>query len=271
VVTAGCGGDSSSLTAAEPTTGTGTTSTTATSSATATSATVPEASAKTVAARPGNGDSQWAKGLSTKNTITVSDTTLVARAKTASVKVFDSPTSSSPVGTLKNPLPSGGPLVLFVQEQRSGRIRVLLPVRPNESQGWVSASDVTLSQHHYRIVVSTGKHTLTVYSSGSVAMQVPVGLGTGGTPTPGGVFYIKELLRPSDPNGAYGPYAFGLSGYSPVLTDFGGGDGAIGIHGTNEPDSLGSNVSHGCIRMSNANITKMAKMLPLGVPVQITS
>jgi hypothetical protein len=56
-----------------------------------------------------------------------------------------------------------------------------------------------------------------------------------------------------------------------TLKNFGGGNGEIGIHGTNEPASLGKNVSHGCIRMSNTNITKLAGMLPLGVPVQIAN
>jgi len=60
-----------------------------------------------------------------------------------------------------------------------------------------------------------------------------------------------------------------LSGYSEVLFEFGGGDGQMGIHGTNDPTSLGRNVSNGCIRMSNAAITRLAKTLPLGVPVEI--
>ena len=84
-----------------------------------------------------------------------------------------------------------------------------------------------------------------------------------------GVAFLKELLKPSNPKGSYGPYAYGLSGYSNVLNEFLGGDGQIGIHGTNDPSSVGKNVSHGCIRMKNAAITKLAKMLPLGVPVQM--
>src|SRR4051812_11679181 len=100
-------------------------------------------------------------------------------------------------------------------------------------------------------------------------MTAKVGLGTSTTPTPGGVFFTEELLRPTDPGGAYGPYAYGLSGYSRVLNEFMGGDGQLGIHGTNDPSSLGRSVSHGCIRVSNATITTLAKMLPIGVPVQI--
>lgn len=211
----------------------------------------------------------WAAQLSTSDKITVSDTSLVAQSRVSTVKVYSSPTSSSLAGTLHNPLPSGAPLVFLVQERRSERLRVLLPLRPNGSQGWIRATDVTLFQHDYRMVISTGKHTLTLFKAGAVLLRIPVGLGTNGTPTPGGVFYTKELLRPSNPDGAFGPYAYGLSGYSEVLTSFLGGDGEIGLHGTNEPSSIGKNVSHGCIRLSNANITKLARLLPLGVPVQI--
>jgi lipoprotein-anchoring transpeptidase ErfK/SrfK len=67
----------------------------------------------------------------------------------------------------------------------------------------------------------------------------------------------------------YGPYAYPLSGYSEVLFSFGSGDGQMGIHGTNDPSSLGRSVSNGCIRMSNDAITKLARTLPVGVPVEV--
>ena len=44
----------------------------------------------------------------------------------------------------------------------------------------------------------------------------------------------------------------------------------IGIHGTNEPDSIGRTVSNGCIRVDNDVITEMASFLPLGTPVTIS-
>jgi lipoprotein-anchoring transpeptidase ErfK/SrfK len=88
-------------------------------------------------------------------------------------------------------------------------------------------------------------------------------------PTPTGLYYIAELMRQPDPSGPYGPYAFGLSAHSNVLYSFGGGAGEIGIHGTNEPGALGTDVSHGCIRISNAGIAALARLLPLGTPVEI--
>ena len=90
------------------------------------------------------------------------------------------------------------------------------------------------------------------------------------TPTPSGLYYITELLRQPDPTGVYGPYAFGLSAHSNVLNEFAGRDGILGIHGTNFPQGIGTNVSHGCIRMSNKAIRKLARTLPVGTPVRIT-
>jgi lipoprotein-anchoring transpeptidase ErfK/SrfK len=155
--------------------------------------------------------------------------------------------------------------------QRPGWEQVLLPVRPNGARGWVRARDVTLSAHDYWIVVGLSEHHLTVYENDTVLMSEPVGIGTGATPTPGGLFYTEDFVRLTDPAGPYGPYAYGLSGFSDVLTTFGGGPGQLAIHGTNDPAGIGHDVSHGCIRMSNAAIVKLASFLPRGVPVSITA
>ncbi len=171
---------------------------------------------------------------------------------------------------LAHPIESGSPLVFQVLNERDGWVEVLLPVRPNGSKGWVLGSTVELTRNQYRIEVDTGAHRLTVFENGRVRMEVPVAIGTGATPTPLGEFYLTELLQPPDPTGPYGTYAYGLSGYSETLQSFNGGDGVIGLHGTNDPSSLGTDVSHGCIRLANETITELAKILPLGTPVVIT-
>jgi lipoprotein-anchoring transpeptidase ErfK/SrfK len=43
----------------------------------------------------------------------------------------------------------------------------------------------------------------------------------------------------------------------------------IGLHGTSQPSSIGHDVSSGCIRLRNADITRLARLLPLGTPVRI--
>jgi lipoprotein-anchoring transpeptidase ErfK/SrfK len=54
-----------------------------------------------------------------------------------------------------------------------------------------------------------------------------------------------------------------------VLSSFGGGPGQIGLHGTDDAASIGSAASHGCVRMTNDDITALAQLLPLGTPITI--
>ncbi|MDY7104175.1 MAG: L,D-transpeptidase family protein [Actinomycetota bacterium] len=195
---------------------------------------------------------------------------LIATATTAttSVDVLAEP-GGAVTTTLANPTATGAPLTFLAVDHTGDWLQVLVPVRPNGTTGWVSTADVDLARTHLRVEVRLSDHRLTVYEGDRPVLREPIGVGTTDTPTPGGLYFLTELLRPPDPDGPYGHYAFGLSGYSETLTSFGGGDGVIGIHGTNDPDSLGEDVSHGCIRISNDAIDAMASLLPLGTPVQI--
>jgi lipoprotein-anchoring transpeptidase ErfK/SrfK len=202
-------------------------------------------------------------------TAAASDAALVASAVPAQVQVYASASEDEPTTVLDNPNENGAPLVFLVEEQQGDWLKVLLPIRPNGSTGYVKAADVTLAENPYSIDVKLAEHRLVVTKGDEVIADEPIGVGTSSTPTPGGKYYLKELLQPPDPNGAYGPYAYGLSGFSNELEEFNGGDGVIGIHGTNEPELIGTDVSHGCIRMSNEAISALAAELPLGTPVHI--
>ena len=195
----------------------------------------------------------------------------MAEALTARVPVFSDAALANEVNRLDNPTEVGGPLVFLVKTQQpaSDAVEVYLPVRPNGSTGWVNDTDVRLVENAYRIKIDLSDHRLTLYERNVEVLIEPVGLGKADVPTPGGIFFIKELLQPPNPHGPYGPYAYGLSGFSTVLTDFAGGDGVIGIHGTNDPSSVGKDSSHGCIRMHNDAIKDLVAVLPLGTPVEI--
>ena len=197
--------------------------------------------------------------------------TIVAHARTDDVVARAAPTEQAGVvAELANPTDRGGPLVFrAVGPPLDGWLEVQLPVRPNGTTGWIPLDDVELSVNPYRVEVDADAHRLTIYHHGRVKLSTAVAIGTGDTPTPLGEFYLVELLRPRDPNGIYGSYAYGLSGYSDTLQSFNGGNGVIGIHGTNRPDLLGQDVSHGCIRVANPTIEGMARFLPLGTPVSI--
>lgn len=147
--------------------------------------------------------------------------------------------------------------------------RVLLPIRPNGSTGWVQSSDVEVTGIDYQIVIHLRAFRLDLFEGRQLRRSMPIGVGTDQTPTPGGEYYIKELLKPPDPNTVYGDYVFGLSGFSNVLTSWPQG-GVLGIHGTNDPaHSIGHQVSHGCIRLTNQDIDQLAGLLPLGTPLEV--
>jgi len=150
-------------------------------------------------------------------------------------------------------------------------VRVYLPTRPNGSIGWVKRRAVKLYTNRYRLVVHLRAHRLQLWRERHLLAAYPVAVGTRSMPTPRGLFYVVELLQPSNPGGTYGPFSFGLSAHSNVLQTFAGGDGRVGLHGTNEPGLIGSSVSHGCIRLRNAAVRRLAKILPLGTPVYIRS
>jgi lipoprotein-anchoring transpeptidase ErfK/SrfK len=95
-----------------------------------------------------------------------------------------------------------------------------------------------------------------------------VGIGTGETPTPVGTFYLAGLFKPPDTTTVYGVSIYTLSGFSEVLTNWQLG-GIIGLHGTNDPTSIGRDASHGCIRMLNRDILSLERILPLGTPIVI--
>lgn len=197
--------------------------------------------------------------------------TIVAHATAANVVARERPApAADPVADFANPTDRGGPLVFqAIGEPVGDWLEVLLPVRPNGTTGWVPLDQVSLSRNPYRIEVDLSTYQLTVTRDGEIELEAPVAIGQGGTPTPIGDFYLIELLEPIKRNGPYGSYAYGLSGYSDVLDNFNGGEGVIGIHGTNQPSLLGGPASHGCIRVHNDTIELMAEFLPLGTPVSI--
>jgi lipoprotein-anchoring transpeptidase ErfK/SrfK len=203
----------------------------------------------------------------------------VATAKVeGTVQIYKSPDPAAKDRTLTNPRlinddpKAKVPLVMLVESQQEGWLQVSLPVRPNGSKGWVRAQDFETMAHDYRIEITLGAFRLKAFQGDKQSFDAPIGVARDEYPTPGGTYYTTELLAPPDPNGAYGPYALGLSGHSDKLTTFDGGPGQLGIHGTNEPQGVGSKISHGCIRLKNPDITALVNIgMPLGTPVVINA
>jgi len=119
-----------------------------------------------------------------------------------------------------------------------------------------------------RVVVSIPDRKLAVMESGRVVKTFPTAVGAPASPSPSGVFqivnsipdptwYSKGKIVLPGPSNPLGPHWLGLSlkGY--------------GIHGTSNPNSIGHNASHGCIRLRNTDIRELAKMVQIGDPVEL--
>ena len=166
----------------------------------------------------------------------------------------------------------GSPLVLLSVGAEEGWLQVLLPTRPNGSTGWVRADQVNVTVPQYRVELSRAAHVLRVIhiSDGAVVLTAPAGVGKASTPTPAGEFFVRDHFPTGSNNHPYGPFAFGLSGHSEVLMQFGTGDGRLAIHGTNQPSTIGVDASNGCPHVANDVVLALIDYLPLGTPVVIT-
>jgi L,D-transpeptidase catalytic domain len=147
-------------------------------------------------------------------------------------------------------------------------VRVALPVLPNGTEGWVPRAALgaagSISTH---LVVDRRRFSLVLVRGGRVALRARIGVGMPGAPTPRGRFVVRDKLTRYR-SAFYGPVAFGTSARSPTLTDWPAG-GFVGIHGTDRPDLIPGRISHGCIRMRNADIVRLARLMPVGTPITI--
>lgn len=185
------------------------------------------------------------------------------------VDVYPDRYTPVPSSTLEGTTILGTVTVLAVVSDLDGeRIEVILPGRPNGRTGWVDLDDVDLYPVDGEIVIDLSERTLT-YSSSGEPVTTSIAVGTTHNPTPTGTFFVTDRVRVPDPNGPWGPYALGLSARSDTITEFNGGDGIIGIHGTNRPDSIGEAASLGCVRLPNEVIAQLYELVSLGTPVVI--
>jgi lipoprotein-anchoring transpeptidase ErfK/SrfK len=193
--------------------------------------------------------------------------------KVPELNAYEEPTDTAKVvNTFTDKTEYLQPRTLLAIEQQPGWYKALLPMRPNGSVGWVREADVTPGSTTYAIKIELGAHKLTLTESDNVVLEAPIVIGKPETPTPPGKYYITDPVDlQSRPNGAYGAYALGISGYSEVLKTFNGGPGQLAIHGGAWEGQLGTDVSNGCIRVINDVILQIAGVVPLGTPVEIVA
>ncbi|HEX9314983.1 MAG TPA: L,D-transpeptidase [Actinomycetota bacterium] len=195
-------------------------------------------------------------------------TTLVADALGSSVPVYADPNGGPVVNRVagSNAL---GQREAFVVTDASvpGWYRVEVPVKPNGSTGWIQASSVSTRAVTYYIRVHQSQFKLDLFNNGALQRSFTVAVGAPSTPTPNGNFFVWATQAWNS-----APYAvgiFALSGFSPVLDNWPGG-GRAGIHGWQDTSILGTQASHGCVRLGPADFGQLMHAIPLGTPVEIT-
>jgi len=162
-------------------------------------------------------------------------------------------------------------VVLALQRvERGGQlwIQARLPILPNNTLGWIPRTALggynEVSTH---LVVRLSSFKATLYRLGKPIWSARVGVGQRRWPTPTGQFYVRNRLTKYS-SATYGPLAFGTSARSATLTDWPAG-GFVGIHGTNQPTLIPGRISHGCIRLANADILRLDRLMPPGTPLSI--
>jgi hypothetical protein len=174
------------------------------------------------------------------------------------------------VGRLRLRTQDGTDEVVGVLASRGAWLRVQLPLRPAGRTGWIPRASVgELRVTDLWLRVNRRQLRATLVRNGQTLWTAPIGIGTKTNPTPAGRFYVRDRIVPLHAGGRYGPVAFGTSARSATLTDWPGG-GFVGVHGTNQPGLIPGRISHGCVRLRNADVVALDQLLEVGTPVTIS-
>lgn len=149
-------------------------------------------------------------------------------------------------------------------------LHVSLPIQPNGSTGWIRADEVDVTSTDVQVRIYLDVHELDVLVNGEQVFTTIVAVGAPESPTPTGVYSVTDPVDfQANPSGVFGAYALGTSAFSEAVSSFWDGPPQVAMHGTNEPELLGQDVSNGCIRMSSEAVLELAELVDLGTPVII--
>ena len=167
----------------------------------------------------------------------------------------------------------GQPMVFLVaDETKDGQgytwYQVFLPEKPNGVQGWLRASQVKSIEITHDVRIYLADHRLDLYEYGQMVKSYRIGVGKDETPSPLGEYYVVEKIIPDNPEGDYGAMAMGTTAFSETIKNW-PGRAQVGIHGTNAPDTIGKDTTHGCVRLLNDDILEISQVVHLGTPVFI--
>ena len=146
--------------------------------------------------------------------------------------------------------------------------RVELPYVWPRRDGWIRLDHLAHDQTFIHVDVDLSEHRVRVYKHDDLLYSVPGAIGAPSSPTPPGHYVVTDRV-PFPAGSALGSFAFGISGIQPHLPAGWSGGNQLAIHGTNEPSSIGTSASAGCVRVSEWALAHFEPLLRLGTPVVI--
>jgi lipoprotein-anchoring transpeptidase ErfK/SrfK len=163
----------------------------------------------------------------------------------------------------------GSHRVLAVTGRRDGWLRVIASERKNGQRGWVRPGAVRLGATNVSLHVDRSRRQLTLKRGSQVLRRMPIAVGRPGNETPLGRFAVTDLLRTQRADSPYGCCALALSGHQTKLVPGWPGGDRLAIHGTPNPETVGTPASLGCMRAYTRDIRALMRAVPLGAPVFI--
>jgi lipoprotein-anchoring transpeptidase ErfK/SrfK len=175
------------------------------------------------------------------------------------------------LGTLAGRTPLGTPTWLWAVafSPNDGWAQIVLPWRPNGRTGWVRTRGHRVVHTRTWVQADLSRRRVMLMHGSRVVRSFPAAIGAPDSPTPIGRFSVTDPISTGDPSGPFGWYAFGLSGHQPNLPPGWTGGDQLAIHGTNDPASIGTRASAGCLRVSAAALWVLKRALRPGTPVVI--
>lgn len=142
------------------------------------------------------------------------------------------------------------------------------PVRTSPTGAQPAASTTARIGEARKIVVSIPERKLAIVERGRVKMLYPVAVGAQESPSPTGHFRIVNKV--AHPGYWHSGTVVAPGSGNPVGSRWIGLDRAhYGIHGTNEPESIGQAASHGCVRMERRDLEELFAQVRVGDEVLI--
>jgi lipoprotein-anchoring transpeptidase ErfK/SrfK len=151
--------------------------------------------------------------------------------------------------------------------------RITAPMRMVDAE--VQTSDLAEKYKAY-IVIDRNNHKLRYFSHLKLAKTYPIAVGQAGLETPAGLYDIqwketnpKWRVPNSEWAGALAGKTIPPGPGNPIQARWMAFNGGAGIHGTSDGASIGTNASHGCVRMHIPDVISLYARTPVGTPVYV--